>query len=52
MHPLSLSANFPAAAMTWSSGVMSVLVVYLCLWNTVDEIRVALVSFIHIIHDQ
>ena len=51
MQPLSLSANFPAAAMTRSSGMMSGLVMYLFLRNTVSNIRVALVYFIHIIHD-
>ena len=51
MQPLRVSANFPAAAMTLSLGVMSSLVIYLCFWNTVVEIRVALVFFIHIIHE-
>ena len=52
MQPLRVYENFQAAAMTLSSDVMSKLVIYLCLWNTVAEICVALVSFIHIIHEQ
>ena len=52
MRPLRVSANLSAAAMTLYSGVMIDLVIYLCLWNTVAEIRVALVSFINIIYEQ
>ena len=52
IRPLRVSDNFPAADMTLSPGVMSGLVIYLCLWNTVADIRVALVSFIHIIHER
>ena len=52
MQPLRAPANLPVAAMTWSSGVMSRLVMHLCLWNTVAKIRVTLVSFIHIIHER
>ena len=37
------------AAMTRSSSVTSGLVIYLCLWNTVPEICVIFISFIHII---
>ena len=51
IQPLSSSDKIPVAAMTRSSGVMSGLVMYLCLWNTVAYILVALVSFIHIIHE-
>ena len=51
MQYLRVSSKFPSTDMTLSSGVMSGLVIYLCLWNTVDEICVALVSFIHIIHE-
>ena len=51
MQPLIVSDKFPAAAMTLLSGVMSGLVIYLCLWNTAAKISVALVSFIHIIHE-
>ena len=51
MRPLRVSSNFPAAAMTLYLGVISGLAIYLCLWNTVAEIRLALVSFIHFIHD-
>ena len=52
MQPLRASANLLVAAMTRSSSVMSRLVIYLCLRNTVAEIRVDLVSFIHIIHER
>ena len=52
MQPLRVSTNFPATAMTLSSVVMSGLVIYLCLWNTVAEIRVALLFSIHIIHER
>ena len=52
MQPLRVSANLPAAAMTRFLGVMSGLVVYLCLWNTVAKICLALVYFIHIIHER
>ena len=52
MQSLRASANLPVADMTRSSGVMSGLVIYLCSWNNVAEIRVALVSFIHIIHER
>ena len=52
MRPLRSSANFPSDSMTWSSGVISGLVMYLCLWNTVADICVALVPFIHVIHDR
>ena len=52
MRPLRVSAKLTAAAMTLSSGVIYGLVMYLCLWNTVDKICVALVSFIHIIHER
>ena len=50
MLPLIVSANLPDADMTLSSGLISGLGVYLCLWNTVAKICVAMVSFIHIIH--
>ena len=52
MQPLISSANLPAAAMTWSSGVISGLVVCLCLWENVAKICIALVYSIHIIHDR
>ena len=52
MRPLRVSANLSAADMTRSLGVVSGLVIYLCLWNTVAEIPVVLVSFIHIIHER
>ena len=52
MQPLIVPSNLPAAAMTQSSGVISRLVMYLCLWKTMAKIRVALVSFIHIIHER
>ena len=52
MRPLRVSASFLAAAMTRSLGVNSRLVMYLFLWNTVSEIRVALVSFIQITHER
>ena len=51
MRPLSSYTNLPDSAMTWSLGVMSRLVMYLCLCHTVTNICVALVSFIHIIHE-
>ena len=52
MRPLGVSANLPTAAMNLSLGGMYGLVVYLFLWNTVADICVALVSFIHIIHER
>ena len=36
--------------MNWYFGVQYGLVMYLCLCNTMDEMRVVLVYFIHIIH--
>ena len=36
MRPLSPSANLPSAEVTLSSGVTPWLVMYLCLWKTVD----------------
>ena len=52
MQLLIVSVNLRAAAMTLSSGVMSRLVIYLYLWNTVAKLFVALVSFVHIIYKQ
>ena len=52
MQPLREYVNFPVAAMTQSLGVMYGSVMYLFLWNTVADIRVALVSLIHIIHER
>ena len=51
MQHLRSSANFTAAEITWSSGMTPGLVMYLCLWKRLAKIIVALVSFIHIIHD-
>ena len=50
MRPLSSAANLPEVAMTRSSGVTLGLVMYLCLWKTVAEILVDLVSLIHIFY--
>ena len=52
MRTLRLYDNLTAAAMTLSLGVMSGFMIYLCLWNNVAKICVALVYFIHIIHEQ
>ena len=52
MRPLRVSTNLLAIDMILSMGVMSELVMYLCLWITVANICVALVSFIHIIHER
>ena len=50
MRPLSSAANLPDVAMTRSSGVTLGSVMYLCLWKTVVEILVNIVSFIRIVH--
>ena len=52
MQTLRASDNFLTDAMNRSFCVMYGLVMYLCLWNNVADIRVAMVSFIHIIHDR
>ena len=52
MLPLRVSANVPAADMNIYSGVMSGLVIYLCLWKSVSYICVALVSSIQNIHER
>ena len=52
MRPLKVSSNFMDADTTLYLGVMSRLVIYLCLCNTMVEICVALVSFIHIIQER
>ena len=52
MRTLRFSANFPAAGMTLSLDVMSGLVIYFCLWNTMPKICVDPVSFVHIIHER
>ena len=50
MRPLSSSTNLPDVTMMRYYGVTLGLVMSLCLWKTVAEILVTLVSFIHIVY--
>ena len=47
--PLMTEASLPAAAMTASAGVTAGFEMYLCLWKTVPDTRVARESVIHMV---
>ena len=50
--PVINVARVPAAAMMRSEGVTSGLEMYLCLWNTVADMRKERVFVIHIVQDR